>query len=171
MKLVIDKTWDGRPARQGEGLTLSLSGTATHLNIGVDAPFHGDPAPAGPAGPYWKLWEYEVVELFVLGAEEHYTEIELGPHGHHLVLRLEGRRNAVAQDLPMQFAASIGAEGKRWRGQAQLARTLLPAGPHRINAYAIHGIGAARRYLAWSPVPGEQPDFHNLDHFRSVTLP
>ena len=37
-----------------------------------------------------------------------YIEIELGPHGHHIVLLLDGVRNAVAKLLPIQYEATIG---------------------------------------------------------------
>ena len=37
-----------------------------------------------------------------------YVEIELGPHGHHIVLFLDGVRNAVAKLLPIQYDAVIG---------------------------------------------------------------
>jgi hypothetical protein len=52
-----------------------------------------------------------------------------------------------------------------------LDRALLPPPPHRINAYAIHGQGTARRYLALHPVLGDEPDFHRLECFREVTIP
>jgi hypothetical protein len=37
-----------------------------------------------------------------------YIEIELGPHGHHIILFLDGNRNAVAKLLPIQYEATIG---------------------------------------------------------------
>ncbi len=52
-----------------------------------------------------------------------------------------------------------------------MPRSWLPPGPHRVNAYAIHGVGAARRYLAWAPSEGEGPDFHRLEAFRPAVLP
>jgi len=163
-RLLVHRTWDGAPAPDADRVTLEVALTATALRLVVDAPFHGDPPPAAPPGPTDRLWEHEVVELFVLGPGERYTEIELGPHGHHLVLQLEGRRNTVATGLPIDFAATL--DGARWRGEALVPRALLPPGPHRINAYAIHGLGAGRRYLAMTPVPGAQPDFHRLDRFE-----
>ena len=38
------------------------------------------------------------------------------------------------------------------------------------NAFAIHGVGPQRRYLACTPVPGPQPDFHRLEVFPAVDL-
>ena len=167
MRAVIRTTWDGVPA-EAESVALSLTIDAFSLRVEVDAPYHGDPPPAGPPGPTWALWEHEVVELFVAGPGERYTEIELGPHGHHLVLRLVGRRNIVERCLPLAFDARI--LGTRWRGLATLPLTLLPPGPHTMNAYAIHGAGTRRRYLALHPVPGDAPDFHRLECFRELAL-
>ncbi|NOY25692.1 MAG: hypothetical protein GXP62_07440, partial [Oligoflexia bacterium] len=130
----------------------------------------GDPAPAAPPGPTWALWKHEVVELFLLGADQRYLEIEVGPRGHHLALQLEGARNIVACCLPLDVHLTESGP-PRWRLQTRIPRDLLPPGPHRANATAIHGLGAARRYLAWTPVPGPRPDFHRLSCFQTVDLP
>ncbi len=164
LQLVVDRTWDGDPALPGERVQLDVRLTDEALAIEVSAPFHGDPAPPGPAGALDGLWEHEVVEIFVLGDGERYTEIELGPYGHHLVLQLDGVRNAVARCLPLTFAAR--QTGDRWLGRASLDRSWLPAGALRVNAYAIHGIGPERRYLAMTPVPGPHPDFHRIGVFE-----
>ena len=117
---------------------------------------------------YWKLWEHEVVELFVLGPGETYTEIEVGPHGHHLVLQLAGRRQVLARELPLEL--TIKHTQRRWTAVAELPLVLLPPTPWRGNVYAIHGLGAKRRFLAGWPVPGPHPDFHRLEHFRPLPL-
>lgn len=110
-----------------------------------------------------------MVELFVLGPDDRYTEIELGPHGHHLVLQLHGLRNIVARELPLRFEAQI--LGDRWRGRAWLDTSLLPPGPHRLNAYAIRGVGADRHSFAWSPVSGPQPAFPCLLPTTAISYP
>lgn len=167
IRFPITHLWDGTPGRPDEAVTVEVT-LGAQLAIHVDAPLHGDPAPAGPPGPTWMLWEHEVVELFVLGAGGAYTEIEIGPHGHHLVLQLDGVRSIAARELPLSL--TVDTRDGRWRATAALDAALLPAGPHRVNAYAIHGVGDARRYLAWAPVPGDGPDFHRLEHFRPVDL-
>ena len=103
MRLYIATTWDGIAISPDESASLSLSASDDALVVTVDAPWHGDPAPIGPAGPTWALWEHEVVELFVLGSNGHYLELELGPHGHHLVLQLSGRRQVAARELPLDY--------------------------------------------------------------------
>ena len=166
-ELLIAQTWDGDAVPENERATLSLHLSSTALQISVEAPFYGDPAPSPSPGSTWELWNFEVVELFVLGrSEERYLEVELGPHGHHLVLQLHGRRNIVRKSLPLVFEAR--RSGPRWSGQARVPLDLLPPRPWLGNAYAIHGTGPARRYLAWTSVPGDSPDFHRLDRFAPL---
>lgn len=166
--LVVGRTWDGHLLPPDARTSLRLGWAGDDLRIEVDAPYSGDPPPPGPPGPLEGLWEHEVVELFVLGPGDRYTEIELGPHGHHLVLQLEGVRNAVARALPIAFAARL--EGARWRGEATIGRAWLPERPIRCNAYRIHGAASLRRYEAMVAVPGDRPDFHRPDRFAPWPL-
>jgi hypothetical protein len=164
MEIDIDSTWEGLPA--GECVRLWLFWDADALIVEITAPYHGDPPPPGDPGPTDRLWEYEVVELFLVnddGRSPVYTEVELSPHGHHLVLKLEGIRKPVSTRHEIEWQARI--DGDRWTGTACIPMDLLPAEITHYNAYAIHGIGAERRYLAAHPVPGDGPDFHRLAHF------
>ena len=168
MELRIAKTWDGQRLPEGEVAVVRLELGEETLRIEVDAPFFGDPAPNAPLGPCWALWEHEVVELFLVGENERYTEVEIGPFGHHLVLRLEGVRNIVERELPMRLDVEI--DGGRWQAVAEIERAYLPRTIHRMNAYAIHGANSQRSYSAWEPVPGDGPDFHRLVYFPDVVL-
>jgi len=177
-RLVIASTWDGVALPESERVVVSLGAQGARLKIEVHAPFHGDPPPPHVAGPTPALWEHEVVELFVLGTPRPgtpppYTELELGPHGHHLVLRLAGARQLVDDQLPLDYRATIDATAPEahWRGVALLDPVYLPPPPHRVNAYAIHGVGAQRRFLALHPVPGPRPDLHQLERFQPLQLP
>jgi hypothetical protein len=165
-ELVVAHTWDGEAIEGAEEVRLTLELDADTLRVEVDAPWHGDPAPPAPAGPTMGLWEYEVVELFLLGDDERYLELEFGPHGHHLVLQLHGVRRVVESGMRMPYAAT--RSGDRWRGTATLPASWVPDGVRAANAYAIHGSGSERRFLAAFPAPGEAPDFHRLETFRRV---
>jgi hypothetical protein len=169
MNLSIDRLWNGQAAMAHEIVHMELRPGPTGVEVAVEAPFHGDPGPPAPPGVLDGLWEHEVVELFLLGDGDRYLEVELGPHGHHLVLELHGRRQPTRRGLPLEFEVGRDEAG-RWSGLARLPWTYLPAGALRANAYAIHGVGAERRYLAWAPVPGDGPDFHRLEHFRPLSL-
>jgi hypothetical protein len=169
MRLEVNLTWDGQPVDASERVVIALSATPHALSIDVDAPFHGDPPPPGHPGPCWALWEHEVVELFLVGEDDHYTEVELSPHGHHLLLRLAGVRQITERLLPLDFSARI--DGARWSGTAMLPWALVPPAPRRLNAFAIHGPAGQRRYLAATPVPGPVPDFHRLACFPRLPIP
>lgn len=162
-ELIIDKLWDGSPLPASDHAVLRVAWHDDRLVIEVDAPYHGDPPPSGPPGPTDRLWEHEVVELFVVGDDERYTEIELSPHGHHWVLRLEGIRQAVDRGVAIEFTAQI--RGDRWTGRATIDRAALPEVRRTCNAFRIAGVGEARRFFAWAAVPGDGPNFHRLSHF------
>ena len=163
----MERLWDGTPARTDEKVCLSLERVAADITVEIDAPFHDDPPPDAPIGSTDGLWEHEVVELFLLGDDERYLELEFGPHGHYLVLTLRGSRHVEVSGLPLDFSTS--RIGGRWHGRARLAGSLLPTSLRAFNAYAIHGLGAARRYLAAHPLPGDEPDFHQLRSFAPLT--
>lgn len=160
--------WQGTPA--SERIEVDLVRRGGELLIDIDAPFHGDPAPAQPAGRLWELWEHEVVELFIAGPapESRYIELEFGPHGHYLVLALHGERNIVDHDVPLK-SYRAWRDDDRWRGHAELAAELLPAGPHRFNAYGMHGASPRQRY-ALHPLQGAEADFHQLSSFEPIDL-
>lgn len=166
--LTIEHTWDGQSARPGERARVGLALDGEDLLLRVQAPDHRDPGPSGTPGHTPGLWEHEVVELFLCGPDDRYLELELCPRGHHLVLLLDGVRNAIDSpaDLDVTFELSDGS----WTAQARLPAAWLPTRPWRANAYAIHGVGAARRYLACHPVPGDAPDFHRIHLFPTLVL-
>jgi hypothetical protein len=170
LELPIHHRWDRLPLPPTDRAVIQLARDGDDLLVRVFAPFHGDPAPQGPPGPTPGLWNHEVVELFIAGPADHYVEIELGPHGHHLVLVLDGVRKPVEQGLPMHLTTRrCGTDW--WSAEARVPISLLPPGPHRANAYRIHGPAEARAYHAHAPVPGAQPDFHQLDRFVPIELP
>lgn len=163
---IVDRTWDDRPVGPDESVRVTLRLDPEKILVEVDAPFHDDPSPPEPAGSLDGLWEFEVVELFLLGEDEHYLEIELSPHGHHLVLALHGTRHRVGDPRPAKAACQ--RNGTRWSGAIEIKAGLLPAGVSAANAYAIHGCGSRRRYLAAHAPGGGEPDFHRLDCFQPI---
>lgn len=167
---VLRTTWDGTPLPPAERAVVQVIDVGESLRLLVFAPFHDDPAPALAPGPTPGLWEFEVVEWFLAGADTRYLEVELGPRGHHLVLRLHGVRTVVEQALPMSTTTRRCGRAW-WSGTADIPRAWVPPGPHAANAYRIHGQGAARRYDAATPLPGPKPDYHQPARFSPVTLP
>ena len=100
----------------------SLDGDAKPCIIfKIDAPFYNDPAPKSVAEEQnpenqsrdgkslMGLWDYEVVEGFFFSSKtQQYLEVEFGPHGHHLVLFLQGRKNIIKECIPIDYEAFIG---------------------------------------------------------------
>ncbi len=162
----IEQTWDGQAASPEERTRITLGKSDGYLNVSLQTKHWRDPAPALPPGSTPKLWEHEVVEVFLLGSQERYLELEFGPYGHYLVLQLQGRRNLVEQGMQLTYQAEI--VGDQWQAKVSVPAHLLPEGLCQFNAYAIHGQGPARRYLALYPPMGAQPDFHALDSFAPL---
>lgn len=201
-QLLIDRTWDGRPLPPAEWVHLDLTATAEGLRIAVDAPFAGEPPPPHPPGPTPGLWEYEVVELFLADADTvcawitaganpssgpAYSEIELGPYGHHLVLTFGAVRRPLAVGLPITYegspeamalaaaaaSGSVAQRHRRWRAEALVPWQHLPAAQASAligNAHAIRrpGDGRDRLFASLHPGPGEQPDFHQPRRLRAL---
>ena len=164
---VIGQTWDGAAIAASERVVVKLELTPTALNVGIAAPFHNDPAPPGPPGSLDGLWDYEVVELFLRGSAEAYLELEFGPFGHYLALCLDGPRQVRRSGLSLDYTCE--RRGERWSGRCAVPAAYLPAGLRSGNAYAIHGNGAARRFLAMRAPGGSEPDFHRLESFAPLS--
>lgn len=168
----LDRTWDDQPVGPDEQVTLFLMAAQNGgIYAKFVAPFHGDPPPSAPPGPTDRLWEHEVVELFIAGEGEPvpYTEVEVGPYGHTLVLRLRGVRRVEESLLPIR--ATVGREGGVWEVDFTIPPELLPPGPYRFLACAVHGPPEARRYLCWPPLPSPKPDFHQPDRWAPLRFP
>lgn len=169
LSVCVSQTWNALPISPEEQVKISLARLPEGLEVKVATPFYADPAPPFPVGPSDGLWDYEVVELFLVHGEQ-YTELELGPHGHYLLLRLDGIRQAFARALPLTYHWEITV--KRWWGETLIPWEYLPPEPWTFNAYAIHGCGEQRRYLALFAVPGAEPDaeadFHRLPFFQPL---
>jgi hypothetical protein len=163
----IETQWNGAAISARHWITLHLIDRGARLEIRVSAPYYADPpAPSTPIGPTDRLWEHEVVELFVYGSANQYTEIELSPSGHFLVLQLNGVRQIVKSMLSIEFETTIHED--RWTATAMIDKSLLPPSPLTVNATAIHGSGADRTHLSWVALPGTTPDFHQPKYVRPI---
>ena len=165
-------TWDGRPVVHPAYVELVIN--EGHLEIYVEAAHHGDPPPPSRPGPTGKLWEHEAIELFVCSGEDppQYTEIELGPYGHYLVLRLVGIRTIVEHALPIQYGAVITAP--RWSGFARVPLALLPprtSAGWRVNATHVWGPPERRAYETAARLTAAEPDFHRPHEFVHGLFP
>ncbi len=171
----IAETWDGRPVPPSQIARVDfwIASAEGQAEIRIDAPFLDDPKPEAPAGRLDGLWEYEVVELVLLGEQERYLELEFGPHGHWLALAFQHERrpdpdsaSVGVSEIEIPFKISISEQ--RWQGRASIPADWLPPGLHAANAFRIEGRPDERRYFAAHGAPGPQPDFHQLARFASL---
>ena len=104
----IESEWNGAAVSARHWITIHLLDRDDAIEVRVHAPHYGSPPPpTDPIGPTDRLWEHEVVELFIFGAHDRYTEIEMSPSGHHLVLQLNRVRNPERTKLPIQYTSTI----------------------------------------------------------------
>ncbi len=166
----IKNLWNGDPcgdeSRHAEvWLTKKQSG----LNIRVHAPLlDGARIPSAPRDSRFDgLWEYDVIEVFLVGDDGTYTEIELGAGGHFLVLSFGGVRIRSNDWADREFDhRNSSATPGTWQSQILIPWDVLPKNITKLNAFAIAG----GTHLAMSPVPGPEPDFHQPDVFPEVTV-
>ena len=185
----IAKLWDGTALSIDDQVSISIEVGSADLPdpvliVSVDAPFYNEPEPAGLGKKNLDgLWNHEVVELFIKGRHDKYLEIEMGPHGHYLVLVCDGYRQCFSRGIePISYQASITES--RWTGTMTIPLHLLPpstdipSARYSFNAYAIHGLEPERMYAAlYGPRKAEGDyavaDFHKLELFEHfpLTLP
>ncbi|MCG8590992.1 MAG: hypothetical protein MJE66_17005 [Proteobacteria bacterium] len=169
LELSVARRFDGAPwpnPRQHGAVTLA----ASDAGLWVEAALPHQASPRIPAAPTGArvpdLYEYDVVECFLVGGGGEYTEVELGAGGHYLVLRFTAPRVRRAGDdeLPLDVAFEAGPE--RWTARACLPWSHVPTPLRAVNAFVIAGGG----FLAHAPVPGETPDFHQPDCYPAAAL-
>jgi hypothetical protein len=169
--LPIVTYWDGTPCTEARlhGV-VTLCAEAEGLRLTASLPHQESPrVPAAPAlTRVANLWEYDVVECFVVGAER-YLEVELGAGGHFLVLDFAAPRvrlNAYEAFVPrMTFEPCL--EGRTaWRSSILMPWSMVPGRVTGVNAYVI----SRDHYLCYHPLPGPRPDFHQPERFPQVRL-
>jgi hypothetical protein len=169
LRLPIERHWDGTrcpdPRHHGV-LWLALAPDALEIgaSFGRQAPAR---LPAAPKGTrVANLWEYDVVECFLAGADGRYLEVELGAAGHFLVLEFEAPRRRANEHAELAPPLSFREDAERWHATLRLPLALVPAGLCALNAFAIAGGG----FFAHHPVPGPAPDFHQPQTFPRAAL-
>lgn len=168
LHLHIDKLWDGSDCPDDRLVAeVFLSQTKEGIHLQAQAPMlHEQKVPDAPTGSRVEgLWEHDVVELFLVGPGHQYLEIELGAGGHFLALGFDSirhRSNAYETFAPiLRFERT---NEKTWKSSMTIPWKMVPENLRAFNAFAI----MAGQLLAYSPVPGEQPDFHQPDHYPSI---
>jgi hypothetical protein len=161
LRLPIERQWNGAPSGAVRAaLELSVVGAAIELRSELRQPGPARVPDARAGTRVANLWEYDVVECFLLGAGGRYLELELGAGGHFLALSFRAPR--IRSDEHRRLVPAVshhrGTDGVH-RTALRVPLEIVPPGLRAIGAFAIAG----GRFLAHTPVPGPAPDFHRPD--------
>ena len=192
-RILINKTWDGQQLPQGTSaykVAFVMSAMTGDVILEIDAPYFNDPAPPMEPGKCMKVYDYEVVEIFI-AAYPHddesyeyspYLEIQIGPHGHYNIVfflqEADFKNKDASLELERAPVTKINTQTGRWTAEVAVPSFYLPEPvcgddlsiTWMMNAYAMHGVGEARQHFAHSTVPGEKPNFHQLRYFVPLVL-
>jgi hypothetical protein len=167
--LPLRTSWDGSPLadpRLHGFLALSAATEGLRVRGGLPDPAPGSAPPAPVGSRVANLWETDVVELFWVGPEGRYVELELGAHGHFLVLSFRAPRARVDEHESLRPELRHRLDARGWETSLCLPWSLLPQPLEALGAFALaHGACAAAH-----PVPGSTPDFHQPAHFPRARL-
>lgn len=166
----IDKLWDGTPVGDTSlHAEVWITKKASGLNVRVHAPkLENQRVPNAPKDTRVDgLWEYDVVEVFFVGDEGSYTEVEMGAGGHYLVLGFSGVRERANDWAGREFDhRNSSTTPGTWQSQMIIPWDALPKNIVKLNAFVIAG----GHHLAMNPVPGSEPDFHQPDTYPDVRV-
>lgn len=140
--------------------------------------------PAKGGGPRDKLWDRDVVEMF-LGDDwthiRHYREFEIAPTGDWIDLAINLDKESYDQSWRSgwQTTARIDKDKKVWYAAAKIPlhaiseHPVKPGTKWRANLYRIEGLGAdpQRHFLCWQPtcVVNRDPN-HVPENFGTITF-
>jgi hypothetical protein len=140
--------------------------------------------PAQGGGPRNKLWDRDVVEMF-LGSDwkniRHYREFEIAPTGDWIDLAIDLDKQSYDQGWRSGWKteARIDEKAKVWYAAARIPLSAVtedkvePGEKWRINLYRIEGLGEdpKRHFLCWQPtcVKDRDPN-HVPENFGTLTF-
>jgi hypothetical protein len=169
LALPVERYWDGAPCPHAHlHGCVELSARDAGLEVAASLPHQPSPRiPEAEAGTrVADLWEYDVVECFLAGAAGRYLEVELGAGGHFLVLSFSAPRVRADAHEGLRPVLEFASDAAGWRARIVLDWALVPPGLEALNAYVI----ASGAHLAYAPLPGGAPDFHQPARFPRAAL-
>jgi hypothetical protein len=167
LELPIERAWDGRPGpgaslRGLARLQVCDGGIAFEAQLSHAAPARVPDAPPGTRVA--NLWEYDVVECFLVGAGGRYLELELGAGGHFLALLFDAPRRRCDELAGWQPRLAHAASASGWTARMLAPWSIVPAPICALNAF----VAAGGALLAHHPLPGARADFHQPAHFPAA---
>ncbi len=182
----VNRLWNGHDPDNGglEGTRVSSSWDADALYFDFSCTFDelSFDERLGPDGPTSRLWEYDVVEIFLRPRGcSGYFEVEVGPLGQWLDLFVFEPRTHVdwSWRSRLNVEVALDKDARRWDVhlrlpfEAMLTRFPALKTPEvgdvwRLNLFRVSGVHPARRYFAWRPTYTPEPDFHVPSAFGNL---
>lgn len=169
LKLPVSRYWSGEPCGDASYCAqVWLSHSEAGVKIQVEAAVLEEQLiPEGSTDkPFDGLWDYDVVELFLVGENGHYLEVELGAGGHWLVLSFDAVRHRSNSHLDLEAVRTFEKDATTWKSSIVIPWELIPQPVKSLNAYAI----CQGSFLAYNPVPGVIADYHQPETFPAASL-
>lgn len=170
LQFTIDRLWSDEVCKDERvKADVSLGFKKSGLFIRIEAPvLHNQSIPNVPMGSRVdKLWTFDVVEIFLVGPGHKYLEIELGAGGHYLILGFDSIRNKSNDFLYFEPVIHFSKTNeKTWVSETEIPWSIIPENLRAMNAFVI----ASGQFLALSPLPGAEPDFHQPDFFPTLFI-
>ena len=134
-----------------------------------------------PAKERWKLWERDVVEVFVNPQPKwvnHYYEFEVAPNNQWIDLEIDKDKtpfNDAKWDSHFEHATRIDPKSRVWTCELRIPvaamgmQAMSPNTEWRINFFRDDGPGdnTQRHVMCWSPIP-ESKTFHTPTRFGII---
>ncbi len=170
MNLEVKRRWNGDecPDKSIRG-NFQVERTDGGLLITATAPkFSVEHHPNAPSGKRFDgLWDYDVLEIFFVGEDGKYIEVELGTAGHYLVLGFDGVRRRANDFYDHVFEHTFYREKDGSTiNTIFIPNDILPPLITRVNAFII----ANQEFLAHAPLPGAKADFHQPDAYPMMSV-
>lgn len=165
LRLSIARLWNGAPCpdpRLGAMVEMTQTDSGVLLRS-LSTVRENARIPDAPVGSRVdRLWETDVAELFFVDEDGQYLEVEIGVGGHYLVLGFDAPRHLVADfaDLAFKTRHEQRPDGSVVN-EITIPSEMFPMNLKALNAYVIVG----NQFLAYHPLPGTEPDFHQPDVF------
>eukprot|EP01147_Barroeca_monosierra_P007578 gene7578-9853_t len=154
----IAKTWNGENVSEKKHVEIMLRREDDSMRVIINAPYNGDPQPPSGKGSTMHLWDYEVVEVFFLGHDNKYLEIE------------------VEDVMTVKTQNSFTLQNTIEHGDSSYLQ-LFPSDSHLFNYNYQQNDGQEKqRYhcrifhpALFPATSGEkEPDFHRLEYFEKL---
>lgn len=118
-----------------------------------------------------ELWRFDVAELFLRDARaKSYLEVNLAPKGAWWMCWFDDiRQPRETQPSFSGVQAAGNQQSEAWKTSLSIPLELLP--PLEFLTYNVTFIlnSPAQTFHSLAPLPGQEPDFHQPNHFLSLT--